>query len=151
MAVSSIDKIERHAKKIREGKATVSPGLPYRINEAASIGDGVWQGDLCIEVVAEIPASHVRVDAPKDADRQLVPGTTQGARHALDSVDGVELYRPAEWPNVTQIGPAMLLRKDRVVTHPVHGDVTIAAEHVVLCSYQREWDAESRRERRNAD
>lgn len=148
---TAIDRIEKHAANIRDGKATVSPGLPFRINEAATVGDVVWQGDLGLEIVAGVPDGYSRVESPRDADRQLVPGSTQGARHVLDSLDGVELWRPTGWPNVTQLGPAMVLRKERTVTHPVHGDVTIAAGHTVLCSYQREWDAELRAERRNAD
>ena len=151
MSVAEITKIEKHAKKIRDGKATVSPGLPFRINEAATVGDMVWQGDLGLEIVDDVPSGYVRVKSPTDADRQLVPGNTQGAKHVLDSFDGVELWRPAEWPNVTQLGPAFVLRKERAVTHPTHGDVTIAAGHAVLCSYQREWDSEQLAERRNMD
>lgn len=151
MSVAEITKIEKHAKKIRDGKATVSPGLPFRINEAATVGDMVWQGDLGLEIVTAVPEGYVRVESPTEADRQLVPGRTQGAKHVLDSLDGVELWRPAEWPNVTQLGPAFVLRKERTVTHPTHGDVTIAAGHTVLCSYQREWDSEQRAERRNMD
>lgn len=147
-----IETLERQVAAIKDGSHDViRPGLPYRINEAITAGYGVWQGDLAIEVVDAVPEGYIKLESPGDGDRQLVPGNTEGAKHALDSLDGVELYRPAAWPDVTDLGPAFVLHKERTVTHPTHGDVTIAAGHTVLCSYQREWDAEARQARRNAD
>ncbi len=49
------------------------------------------------------------------------------------------------------VGPVLVLSQDRVVTHPTHGDVALLAGSVVECHYQREFDAELRRERRVAD
>lgn len=149
-----IARIQSHARKIAAGEhETVRPGLPYRISEATDVGEGVWQGDLGIEVVAPdfMPEGYVRVDKPKAVNRQLVPGNTSGARHCLDSLKGVEIYRPREWPAVTQLGPLLRLKAERTIEHPKHGAVTIPAGFAVLCSYQREWDSEQRRERRNAD
>jgi hypothetical protein len=65
----------------------------------------------------------------------------------------VTLFYPPNWPAADEslAGPAFVLSKQRTVTHPVHGEVTIPAGFTVLCRFQREWDAEQRRERRNAD
>lgn len=128
----------------------VRPGLPFRFTEAATIGDGVWQGDLGLEIVAAVPADYVKA---KKKSRQLVPGNTRGSKHCLDSLDGVELFYAPAWPASAESlqGPAFVLTKERTVTHPVHGDVTIPAGFTVLCRYQREFDSELRRERRNAD
>ncbi len=146
--------IEHHAATIAAGAhETVRPGMPFRITEAASPGDAVWQGDLAIEVVAddEMPLNYAEVERPTDADRQLVPGNTRGAKHCLDSLSGVRVFRPKSWPNVTRTGPLLRLSEERTILHPVHGPVTVPAGMSVLCSYQREWDAEQRAERRNAD
>ena len=93
------------------------------------------------------------VKKPTEADKQLVPGNTQGAKHCLASLSGVKLYRPTAWgPNYDGLhGPALELSKPATITHPTHGDVTIPAGSTVLCHYQREWDQEQKRERRNAD
>lgn len=150
--VTTIERIERHAKRIAGGKAKVHPGQPHRISEAASVGDGVWQGDLGIEIVAKVPADYVRVKNPKASELQLVPGNTEGAKHCLDSCDGVVMHRPKGWPNAESlVGPCLTLTKERTILHPKHGNVTIPAGFTVLCRYQREYDAELKRERRNAD
>lgn len=150
--VTTIERIERHAKRIAGGKAKIHPGQPHRISEAASVGDGVWQGDLGLEIAAKVPSDYVRVEKPTTRDCQLVPGNTEGAKHCLDSFAGVELYRPKEWPNAESLtGPCLVLTQERTVLHPKHGNVTIPAGFTIQCRYQREYDAELKRERRNAD
>lgn len=146
----TITRIEEHAGRIARGEhETVRPGMPFRLNEAASVGDGVWQGDLLLEVVDGPPEGYEKAKAPAT---QLVPGVTQGAKHCLDSTDGVEMWTPEGWGKEEMLtGPCFRLSEERTVTHPVHGDVTIAAGHTILCGYQREYDAEQKRERRNAD
>ena len=164
MATLTIDKMQKQARCIAGGQGKVRPGQPYRISEAASVGDGVWQGDLGLEIVARVPKGYVRVEHPTKADLQLVPGSTEGSRHCLDSFDGVELYRPENWPNVEPtphpihggkdvgyFGPCMVLTQERTIPHPKHGPVIIPGTFTILTRYQREFDAEQQRERRNAD
>ena len=151
--MSAIATIEKEAEAIRNRKhESIVPGQQERLNEACAISDGARQGDLYLKIVDAVPAGYVRVEKPKAIDKQLVPGNTEGAKHCLDSFAGVALYRPADWPNAESlIGPCFVLTKERTVLHPVHGAVQIAAGHTVLCSYQREFEAETRKERRNAD
>lgn len=151
--MEAIQEIQSHAQRIAEGKERVSPGQPAVLNEAAEIGEGVWQGDLGIAIVAKVPKDYVRVTRPTVADKQLVPGSTQGAKHVLKSLRGVQLWRPKDWPNPENLsGPCLVVGEaGAVIEHPVHGAVTIAPGHTVQCRYQREWDQEQRRERRNAD
>ena len=153
MALTAIQKIARQASRIRNGNSRITPGEPHRISEAATAGDGVWQGDLGIEVVVSVPEDYVKVENAVDKDRQLVPGNTEGSKHCLDSLVGVELFRPKDWGSNYEglEGPACILSKQRIITHPKHGDVTIPACTTVRCRYQREFDAEQQRERRNAD
>jgi hypothetical protein len=150
MATTAIEKLQRHANKIKAGKARVSPGQSMRLSAAAEPGDGVWQGDLGLEVVSSVPGGYERAKA---VTLQLVPGSTQGSRHCLDSADGVEMYLPKGWgPKYDGLaGPCLVLTEERTILHPTHGAVTIPAGFTIQCRYQREWDAEQRRERRNAD
>lgn len=152
--LTAIEKITRRADKIAARKdSKIQPGQAVRMSEAASVNDCVRQGDLYLQVVSEVPADYVRVKKPKAIDRQLVPGNTEGAKHCLDSLDGVELHLPAAWgPGYDALdGPVFKLSTERTVKHPKHGDVTIPAGFTIACRYQREWDAEQARERRNAD
>lgn len=146
-----IDEIQRHTRRIAEGRESVSPGQPTRFTEACVPGDTIWQGDLGLVLVASIPAGYARVEHPTDSDRQLVPGNTQGAKHCLDALEGVALYRPADWSADSLFGHCLALTAERTIEHPTHGAVTIPAGFTVHCRYQREFDAEQRRERRVED
>lgn len=127
------------------------PGEPATM-EALSVGEVVWQGDLGLMVVDAPPPKYVRVDTPVDADRQLVPGNTEGSKHCLSSMEGVELWRPVGWGAENMLsGPCFRTTATVTVEHPKHGNVHVPAGMTVLCGYQREWDAERARERRNAD
>lgn len=145
----SIHTITRHAARVASGKdPKVRPGVPAAFTAAAAPGDFGWQGDLKLTIVEKVPDGYVHVKAPTEADKQLVPGTTQGARHCLDSLQGVTLYRPKEWGVG---GPCLVLALDRRILHPTHGTVTVPAGTVVLCSYQREWDKQQQAARRSVD
>jgi hypothetical protein len=152
MLATTIERIEQHAQRIAAGEnETVSPGKPARFTEASTPHDGIWQGDLGLEIVKSVPDGYIRVTKPKVADKQLVPGTTQGARHCLDSLRGVTIYRPAEWSEESLDGPCLVLSAERTILHPTHGSVTIPAGFTVKCRYQREWDKEQAAARRTRD
>lgn len=146
----SIQTIAAHATRIKRGNARVKPGQPYRINEAASVGDGVWQGDLGIEIVEGAPEAYRR----RDTVPQLVPGNTKGSRHVLADVSTVsEFSVPDGWGADYEglDGPYFFCEQETTVTHPEHGDITIVAGHHVRCRYQRNLDVEQQRERRALD
>jgi hypothetical protein len=151
MAVAAIDRITRRAERIATRKdSRIKPGQTVRFSEAASVGDAHRQGDLYLVVIESIPKGYVLVTDPTVKDRQLVPGNTQGSRHCLDSTDGVDLHRPGTWPDSGIVGPVLVLTKERTVLHPTHGSVVLGPG-MYQCAFQREWDAEQKRERRNAD
>lgn len=150
----AIREIESHADTIRRGEhERVRPGMPFTFSAAASVGDGVWQGDLGISIVAKVPEGYTRVEKPTKADRQLVPGNTEGAKHCLDSLQGVTLWRPAEWENGQGLaGPFIQVTQERTILHPTHGAVTLTPrEEFYGCGYQREFDREQQKARRAAD
>lgn len=142
---TAIDRVQEHLSEI------VKPGMPAAFTAACEPGDGIWQGDLGLEICATVPAGYKLVAKPTSRDKQLVPGNTRGARHCLDSLDGVTLYRPQEWNEDSLQGPCLVLTEDREVRHPVHGTVTVLAGQTILCRYQREWDKEQAKARRAAD
>lgn len=151
---TAIERITTRAANIAAGRdPRVQPGRPERLSEAASVGDTVAQGDLYLMVVDRVPEHYETVKRPKKTDAQLVPGVTQGARHCLSDVRAVSLYRPQGWgqDDASLLGPCFVVKREVTVQHPTHGDVTIPAGFTILCGYQPEFDAEQRRERRNAD
>jgi hypothetical protein len=148
MMTSTIGRIEQHAASCDE---RVSPGMPAAFTKACQPGDGIWQGDLGLEVVAGVPQGYIKIESPTEADRQLVPGASAGSKHCLDSVRGVTLYRPSDWSEESLQGPCFVLTRTRKVLHPTHGAVTIPAGFTILCRYQREWDKEEKRARRSCD
>lgn len=145
--------------RLQKHLETVSPGKPFGFTSAAQPGDGVWQGDLGLEIVAKVPAGYKHVKSPTNAHRQLVPEAGAGSHHRLDSLDGVEVYHPPGYddPGYEGLdGPVLRITKDREVKHEPghahpHGTVSIPAGLIVKCRYQRNWDAEKRRERRARD
>lgn len=142
---TTIERLQQHASE------KVSPGMPASFTTACGPGDGIWQGDLGLEIVASVPNNYALVKKPRSADKQLVPGNTQGSRHCLDALVGVKLYRPKGWGGESVRGPCFVTTKERKVLHPTHGAVTIPAGLIVLCRYQREWDKEQELARRAQD
>lgn len=150
--ITEIEKLQRHANKIAKGKdPKVRPGQPERFTSAATVNDCIWQGDLAIVISEHVPAGYMQIHQLGDKDRQLVPGNTEGARHCLDSLDGVKIWRPQVWNEEVLEGPFMILSQELTITHPVHGAVTIPAGMTVQCHYQREWDRIQQMERRARD
>lgn len=141
------------ATKLRRHAATVTPGQPFRLTAAHAAGDGVWQGDLGIEIVAGTtpPAGYVKVENPKDADRQLAIEAGVGSHHRLRSFDGVTLYRPANWgkDDADLRGPFILFADPNAIVHEPghdkpHGTVFVDAPMGVQCRYQRNMTSEER-------
>lgn len=130
---------EQSLGKVQSTTESICNDEPQRFSEAASVGDIARQGDLYIEKLAGIPTGAVIEQNPS---AKLAPGTTQGSRHILDSLDGVTLYRLQE-PNELQ-GPILNLATERTITHPEHGDV-ILPPGIYGVTYQRAFADELRR------
>ena len=147
--MSVIEQIQQHAQSIARGDEQVKPGQPVSFTDACTVNDAIAQGDFIL-VVAEdvVPAGYSLM---KNPSLQLVPGNNVGSKHCLDSLEGVEVYLPEGYSEESLKGPFLRLSQDRVVTHPVHGDVSIPAGFAVNCIYQREYDSELAAERRARD
>lgn len=152
MKTTTIDRITDTVSRIVDGThESLRPGMPFRIPDAWGVNECGAQGDLIFVIADSVPDDYVKVERPNEADKQLVPGNTQGSRHCLDSLAGVELYRPVKWSEESLDGPVVRVNEDRVVTHPTHGPWTIPAGRTIKFEYPRVWDAEERHQRRNAD
>lgn len=145
-----LEKMQNHINELKNGKhENIKMGEPVRFTEACTLGDRIWQGDLALTIRASVPSTgYVRISEP---GVQLVIGNTEGAKHCLDSVEGVEFYAPNDWNEESLRGPILVLSQERTVLHPVHGNVTIPAGFIVECTYQREWDREQARQARARD
>lgn len=149
----TMSRLIAHADSIKSGTLHVSPGQPFRFGPQHQAGDGTWQGDLGIELVDAVPDGWERVEHPTDDDRRMVPGTEDGARHILDSLHGVTLYRRADWGVDSLHGPVLVLAEERMIEH--HGAGRHGTVHLVpgiyLLRYQRSYDAVQRSARRTID
>lgn len=148
------------ADRLNQHLETVSPGQPFTLTAAHQPGDGVWQGDLGIEIVAgtKPPKGYRLVENPTDADRQLAIEAGAGSHHRLRTLEGVTLYRPTNWgqDDADLNGPFIVLACPNAIVHEPghdrpHGTVTIEVPCSIQIRYQRNLDAETRREIRARD
>jgi len=135
---------EHEIQRIQTIAETIRNDRPQRFSEGASPGDCWRQGDVYIELLPSVPNG---AKPAKNAVSQLVPGSTRGSRHCLDSLDGVTIYILANPTNLD--GPVLECRTERTIRHPEHGNV-ILPPGVYGITYQRDLDAEER-ERRVVD
>ena len=129
---------DRVLREIRQSVEAIRNDRPQQFPEAASPGDYARQGDLYITLLASVPDGWVETPPPP----QLVPGTSQGSRHCLDSLDGVRAFR-APAPTPLQ-GPVLELAVERTITHPEHGHWVLPPGRYAI-TYQRDLADEERR------
>ncbi len=129
-AVSVYRDIKKHAESIRNDES-------HEL-EVMSPGDCWAQGDLLIVSLESVPAGC----APIKAERQLAPGNTQGSRHCLVSLDGVEMFQLPE-PNALD-GPVFRTDRKLVIDHPEHGNLIVPPGTYAVV-YQRQFAEELRR------
>jgi hypothetical protein len=126
-----MDQIGEAAEKIK------SDG--ERVIEVMDVGDEVRQGDLYITMIAGLPKGATPVKRPQS---QLAPGTTQGSRHTLRSLDGVTIH---ELKNAGPLdGPILVCENGCAIDHPEHGNRVFPAG-VYAITYQRAYADEIRR------
>jgi len=126
---------------VQEAAEEIQNDATQQFPEAASPGDAWRQGDVYITLLDSLPEGALLLDDPSN---QLAPGTTQGSRHCLDSLDGVTMYRLPR-PEMLD-GPVLECRQQRTITHPEHGDVVLPPG-IYGITYQRDLDAEDRERR----
>ena len=133
-AAKAIVAIQQHVESIANNET-------QRFPEAASPGDAWVQGDVYITLLCNLPEGCKRVESPS---LQLAPGTTQGSRHCLDGLDGVEVFSLPQ-PGMLD-GPVLQCRKERTIEHPEHGWVVLPPG-IYGISYQQSMDELERAKR----
>lgn len=130
-AVQEFQTLKSHAEAIQNDAE----------HEVATVSDGdAWaQGDVMPVAIPAVPKGATRIARPLS---QLAPGTTQGSRHCLRSLDGVTLY---VMPDATVLdGPVIDAPEGCAVDHPEHGNV-ILPPGVYVVIYQRAYADELQR------
>lgn len=152
--VAALGRLTEHRDLILSGGHTVSPGLPTTFTHGMTPGvDAISQGDLDL-LLEEGDKAPMGYTLRKDKlDGQLVPGTTTGSKHIVRDPSTCRIYNPPQWSNEYDAldGPFIVAESDTVIDHPTHGAVTILAGQSVKCEYQRVWEKEQARERRQRD
>ncbi len=113
-AVQCYEAIRTHCEDIISDAEQMFP-------EAASPGDVFRQGDIYIWREEDDLPTHLIPLRGKDAKAQLVDDNSRGARHILENLEGVELFRDPEGDALQ--GPWFRLATEKVLTHPDHGNV----------------------------
>ena len=116
----------------------VSPGQELRFPEAATVGDEIWQGDLRITFIGSelklgkgrnqntVSSSGRDYRKSETVELKLVPGGEDGAKHHLDSAEGVTMWNPAFRDELN--GPVIQVTKERRIVHTgagKHGTVVL--------------------------
>lgn len=130
-AERSLEQITRHAETIKNDQHQQAGEM--------SPGDAWAQGDIGIVRLPQVPQDCTRVEKP---EAQLAPGTTQGSRHCLESLDGLTVYSLSK-PGPLE-GPVIDAPNGMRVNHPEHGDVSFGPG-VYGVVYQRQYAEELRR------
>jgi hypothetical protein len=153
MTTQVLAKLRNHVERIARGEhEQIGPGVPARLSEALEPGEGGAQGDVYIVVGSGVPKDYVLVQHPTEKDRHVAwDSGTVGSNHRLDSLEGVVMYRPANWGPESLDGPYLICEQERVIEHPTHGHVIIPAGMEVQISYPQDYDEMQKRARRSAD
>lgn len=130
---TAVRELATHGEKIKNDS-------PQRFPEAGSPGDFVRQGDVYITLLDRVPAKAKKIE-PRP---QLAPGNTQGSRHCLDKLTGIEMYE-LEQPSAYD-GPVLSATEEVTVTHPEHGN-WILPPGTYGITYQRTGESEDRARR----
>lgn len=123
--------IARNLSELQQHAETIRDNAPHDLRTAIQPGDAWAQGDLLIRRLADLPEALI----PITAERQLVEGTTKGARHCLSTLEGITMYRLAE-PTVLE-GPLFTAASDFTIEHPDHGDLLLPPGHYAI-EYQQD-------------
>lgn len=129
-SIAVIEQITERAKKMAKPD-------PVKYGSMAP-GDYHRQGDVYFTKLEKMPDGCAKAEAQV----QLAPGTTQGSRHCLESLSGVEFFRAAQATELD--GPVLKCEKPITVNHPEHGTVTMPPG-VYSVTYQRQHADELRR------
>lgn len=120
---------------VNQGAEKIDSADPVTIKEHnIDVGQFYAQGDVALVRLAGIPEGSVRVSNPT---AKIVPGTSQGAQHVWDSMEGVEAYQPPTEMQGPTKGLIYSLSKERTLTHPEHANHTYFEGFIGFTCFQQ--------------
>jgi hypothetical protein len=131
----------QNAEAVFQGVAAQAESIANdaeQVFEIVDVGDEIRQGDLYITRIKDVPTGATKSKAQQ---AQLAPGTTQGSRHCLRSLDGVTLHTIDRAGPLD--GPIIEAREGCAIDHPEHGNIVLPAG-VYAITYQRAFGEELR-------
>lgn len=129
-AISELKAIQKHAESIKNDETHELTVM--------SVGDAWAQGDVLITCLESVPDGC----EPIKSERQLAPGTTQGSRHCIVDLAGVEMFRMKDATPLD--GPVFRSGGKVEIDHPEHGNL-IVPPGTYGVTYQRQYAEELRR------
>ncbi len=114
MVKENIKQLIADAERIRNTEAVDLSNM--------EISDEHRQGDLrIIRLADDFCIKQKRsLRRMEKSERQLAPGTTQGSRHELESIDGITMFKLVDGTAVD--GPVVHAEQPFSILHPEHGD-----------------------------
>lgn len=130
-ATKEYEAVSQHAEAIKNDGS-------HDLRDTMEVGDAWAQGDVLIRKIESVGDTKLAINP----QRQLAPGTTQGSRHCLSTLDGVTLYEPIG-ANALE-GPVFEVASEVTIEHPEHGDVALGKGCYAI-TYQRAYAEQLRR------
>ena len=142
-AVAVLQELAVHAAKVCSD-ADVDASNLFK-----AVMDTFPQGDVYITYLGKNMADAAAVINEKLTEiplvQQLAPGNTQGSRHLLRHLTGVQMFRR---PNPQECdGAILVLNKSNDICHPEHGNLVNIPPGVYGVTYQQTGDQIRRRVR----
>jgi len=126
-------------EEVLEQVAQSVVGKPETVRYETMVhGQTHWQGDVAITFVKALPKFYQQ----SAQVAQLAPGNTQGSRHVIADLSGIEIRTRKDADQLT--GPAIIADRAWELTHPEHGHAVFPAGSFVT-TYQRQYAEEMRR------
>lgn len=113
--MNTVIELKRLEKSIEEIRNTDPQSLA-----TMEVGDEWRQGDLrIIRLSDDFGETNAKDIKPAKPQQQLAPGTTQGSRHCLSNLEGVEFFVLVK---ATPLDGPVIRTGANSITHPEHGD-----------------------------
>lgn len=137
MAKKESTLIERIEKCEVSAKTIANPETRILKETDIPVGYHVWQGDLALLRLADVPANSK--PQQNRTVRQLVEGNTRGSRHCVSMGSMADLSWFTSADKGVLVGDIISSSKSIEIEHPEHGNIVLPAGSYQV-RYQRAYD-----------
>jgi len=137
MAKQEKQLLERIEACEKSAKTVANPETRILKDKDIPVGFHIWQGDLALKRLAEVPSSAK--PQTNRSVRQLVEGNTRGSRHcvSMESMPSTSWFTSAD--KGVLVGDIISSSKTIEIEHPEHGNIVLPAGSYQV-HYQRAYD-----------